>query len=260
MNWRFAVTTSSILLSFLIADPRITRAEEPIVAKDVISWVTHSPKNPKLDSNKGTLTLDSAARKLSFAAGKNSIEASYDNVRRIVLDVATHQRARLMMIAQIKENIKREPLDFWIYLECAAANGQLEKHLLLIPRESAPQVVDKVKQIFADRVVETDVRVGVLVDRKTLKDLGSKHTFEMAEQSNHPIPELKPDKGLIVVLYPMFESGGGALLLSKKEKHKPGEMIAAQVKIHANDEVVLVNKVGTYGFAYLSPGDYQLAS
>jgi hypothetical protein len=259
MNWKYALATSSVILSFLACGSTSALAQ-PLVAKDVVSWVTHGPKNPKLDSHKGDLTLDDAAKKLSFASGKNSIDASYDGVRRIVLDAATHQRARLMMIAQIKDNIKRDPGDVWMYFESAAAGGTVEKHMLQIPRDSAQQVVDKVKQVFADRAVITDVRIGVLVDEKTLKDVGSKHTFTLADQKNHPAPELKPDQGLIVVLYPMFTSGGGALLLSKKEKHKPGEMLASQVKIHANDEVVLVNKVGTYGFAYLPPGDYQLAA
>ncbi|MBI5084137.1 MAG: hypothetical protein HZB13_06010 [Acidobacteria bacterium] len=251
--------TPPVLLLLFTGASTTTMAQQPLVAKDVIKWASKGPKNPSLDDHKGDLTYDDAAKKLSFASGKQSFETSYDEVRRIVLDEATHMRPRRMGLSQIGEQVKRVHGDYWMYMEHAGPGGTLAKVMLQIPRECATEVLEKTKKIFADRVVVTDVRVGVLVNQKTLKDIGSKHTFQLAEQKNHPLPELKPDKALIVVVYPLYKAGDGSLLFSKIKTHKAGETFASQAKIHANDEVVLVNKVGTYGFAYLAPGDYQLA-
>ncbi len=33
-----------------------------------------------------------------------------------------------------------------------------------------------------------------------------------------------------------------------------------QFKLHANSKVIAVNRLGTYGFAYLDPGEYQMVS
>lgn len=247
------------LLLLITAGNTICLAQEPLVAKEVVNWVAKGPKNPSLDDHKGDLTFNDAAKKLSFAAGKQSFETSYDAVRRIVFDEATHMRPRRMLIAQMNEQMKRVHGDYWMYVEHAGPGGAVAKVMLQIPRESAAEVLEKAKTVFADRVAVTDVRVGVLVPETNLKDIKSKHTFQLADRKNHPLPELKPDKALIVVVYPLYKAGDGSLLFSKIKTHKAGETFAAQAKIHAYDEVVLVTKVGTYGFAYLAPGDCQLA-
>jgi len=251
--------TPSVLLLLFTGASTAGMAQTPLVAKEVIKWASKSAKNPTLEDHKGDLTFDDAGKKLSFAADKQSFETGYDGVRRIVFDEATHMRPRRMGLAQINEQVKRVHGDYWMYIEHAGPGGAVAKVMLQIPRESATEVLEKSKKVFADRVVVTDVRVGVLGDEKTLKDIKSKHTFQLAERKNHPLPELKPDKALIVVLYPLYKAGDGSLLFSKIKTHKAGETFASQAKVHANDEVVLVNKVGTYGFAYLAPGDCQLA-
>jgi hypothetical protein len=65
-------------------------------------------------------------------------------------------------------------------------------------------------------------------------------------KQTHPTPEIKSDKALVVVVCP-----SPAARYSGKGN---------QVKLHANDHVVVVNKMGTYGFAYLDPGEYLLVS
>lgn len=260
MNGKRILATPSVLLLFLTGASAVALAQQPLVANEAIDWVAKSAKNPTLDERKGDLKFDDAAKKLVFESGKQSFDTSYDGVRRIVFDEATHLRPRRQMLKQIDEQMKRAHGDYWMYVEFAAPGGQLAKHMLQIPRESAMQVVDKAKQVFAGRVVVTDVHIGVRFDAKTLKEVASKHTFELAERKKHPLPDLKPDKAVIVVVHPIYVSGGGGLLLSKFVHHKPGEMNDYQVKIHANDRVVLVNRVGTYGFAYLDPGDYQIVA
>ena len=38
------------------------------------------------------------------------------------------------------------------------------------------------------------------------------------------------------------------------------EGMGYQNKLHANDQVVAINRMGTYSFAYLDPGEYLLAA
>jgi hypothetical protein len=261
MTRTHAFTMLAAFLLFLVGGSAVATAQAPLVAKDVIQWESKSAKNPTLVQRKGTLSFDDAAKSLVFAAGEHSFKAPYESVTRVVLDEATHMRPRKTAWKQWEEEARRVNGDFWMYVEYTPAGGAAAKHMLQIPVASAKDVVDKTKQVFADRVVTIDVRVGAHFDRKALKDIESKHSFDLAEdEKNHPMPELKPDKALIVVVYPTYWCYGSSLLNLKLEQRKAGWWLANQVKVHANDRVVLVNKVGTYGFAYLDPGDYQLVA
>lgn len=57
---------------------------------------------------------------------------------------------------------------------------------------------------------------------------------------------MKPDKATVVVVCPPLAARNAGF--------------GNQFKLHANDEVVAVNKTGTYSFAYLDPGKYRLIS
>lgn len=57
------------------------------------------------------------------------------------------------------------------------------------------------------------------------------------------MPSVMPDKALVVVVCPKVPSAD-----------------TTQMKIHVGDKVELVNRSGTYGFFYLEPGEYQIAS
>jgi len=246
-------------------------AQEPLVASGVDSWHHKSNKNPTLEQSRGELILNDATKKVTFGVQKKLsfdakyddviLEVNYDDVRRVIFDEATSIRSRINQFKQVHESNKRANGDYWMYMEYVTPAGSVETHMFQIPEKFAPQVLERAKRDFGDRVVVTDVRRGVDIDRRTLKDLHSKHSFELAEDlKNHPIPELMPDKALIVVVYPVFESFKSGLVIGPKEKHSPGnDPFTNQVKIHANDRVVLVNKVGRYGFAYLDPGAYQIA-
>ncbi len=208
----------------------------------------HAGENkPVLIEKKGELTFDDAGKKLLFQAGDHSFEATYDTVRRVVFDESTHMRGGLGQgiggIVGALMSSKRIS-DYWMYIESAGLRGSGTKHMLEIPRESSSQVQDKAKQLFGDRVGVTEVRIGTPIDKKTLKDIDSKHTFKM-DRKNRPVLEPRPDKALVVVVCPLVagKSAGGL-----------------QVKVHANDRVILVNQNGSYGFVHLDPGDYQLFS
>jgi hypothetical protein len=237
-------------------------AQGPMVINDVIKWGAKSETNPDLGDWKGVLTFDDGSKVLSFEAGKHSFKTGYDGVSRIVFEEGTHMRPRRTAWAQWEMQSKRINGNYWMYVELPVAGKPPAAHMLEINRESATAVLEKAKAVFADRVMVTDVRVGAYMDRKALKDLDSKHDFKMQpERKDAPRPALKPDKGLIVVVYPEYDAYDSTSLINLKLKHhNAGEMLASQVKIHVNDRVVLVNKVGTYGFFYLDSGDYQIVA
>jgi hypothetical protein len=60
------------------------------------------------------------------------------------------------------------------------------------------------------------------------------------------MPEIKEDKATVVVVCPPLAARFAGT--------------GSQVKLHANEQVIAVNVMGTYSFAYLDPGKYLLVS
>jgi hypothetical protein len=136
--------------------------------------------------------------------------------------------------------------DYWCYLEYKDPEGNTQHHMLEIDKESSSEVIEKMKSIFSDRVMVVNFsEKGEEINKNTLKDLQSKHNQEV-DKNNHPLPEIKPEKALLVVVCPALAA-----------RHS-GE--GNQFKLHANDSVVVVNKQGCYSFCYLDPGEYLLVS
>jgi hypothetical protein len=115
-----------------------------------------------------------------------------------------------------------------------------------IDKESSEKVIDKMKGLWSDKVSVVDFpEKEETIEKSTVKDWQSKHDVRI-EKTNRPIPELKPDKALMVVVCPALTS-----------RNSP---TGGQFKVHANDRVVAVNHLGTYTFFYLDPGEYLLVS
>ena len=115
--------------------------------------------------------------------------------------------------------------------------------MLIVPSEASAALLTRMQALFGDKVVSADfAEKAVEIEKDTLKDLKSKHDINI-DKSIHPMPESNPDKALVVVVCPKIPSAE-----------------STQIKLHANDQVVLVNRTSTYGFLYLDPGEYQLVS
>ena len=86
---------------------------------------------------------------------------------------------------------------------------------------------------------------GGQIDPTKLSAAKSKDVLKV-DKRDHPVPELRADKALIVVVCPALaarDAGRGN-----------------QFRLHANEHVIAVNKQGTYSFAFLDPGRYRLVS
>ena len=209
-----------------------------------------SGENRVLVDKVGVLTFDDTAHKLMFKdeAG-DSLDVNYDDVTKTVFEVTTHMRGGAL--SQIIGGIPgaliagKHVNDYWMYVEYRKA-GALEPFLLEIQKESSDKVIEKATAVFGSRVTmwESPQKAAEL-NKDLLRDLQSKHDFKL-DKKNHPLPELKPDKALVVVVCPALAARYTG--------------VGNQFKLHANDRVIAVNKMGTYTFAYLDPGKYQLAS
>ena len=204
----------------------------------------------------GSLTFDESARKLAFQSEVGDhIEVEYDAIEKVVFEVTTHMRGGAVsevikgatVVGLIAGNIigSAHVHDYWLYLEYKD-HGRNESVLIGVPKNSSAQVIDKAKSVFGSRVMVTDFpERGAEVKIEDLKALKSKQALKVAKQS-HPLPEIKLDKATVVVVCPPL----AARFAGK----------GIQFKLHANDQVVAVNKMGTYSFAYLDPGKYRLVS
>jgi hypothetical protein len=217
----------------------------PLVFKGVKIRFNRSATDRRLVDKTVELIFDDTGRQISVKSSERPVTIAYDDVRKVVFDVTTHMRGGALgeIICGIPGAIleAKHVNDYWFYVEQTSGSFTV----LEIPKDSSAQVIDKAKALFGDRVSEYPTQQGEKIEKETLKDLQSKHSLN-ADKKQHPTPELKPDKALVVVVCPPL-----AARYSGKGN---------QYKLHANDKVVAVNKMGTYSFAYLDPGEYVLAS
>lgn len=205
----------------------------------------------------GTLTFDDSARKLTFESDAGDhIEVGYDAVGKVVFETTTHMRggalAQVVQAAPFAGPVVGGAIagahvsNYWFYLRYTEHDRD-EAVLLEIPKNASAEVIKKASNVFGSRVTTVDFpdTVGTAIKREDLQALKTKQALKVDKQ-NHPLPEVKTDKATVVVVCPPLaarDAGRGN-----------------QFKLHANDRVIAVNRMGTYSFAYLDPGKYRLVS
>lgn len=209
-----------------------------------------SATDRRLVDKDADLTLDDSARKLIVKNQEHALDVSYGDIRRVVFDVSTRMRGGAL--SQVVGGVAGAAIaakhvsHYWCYVEYNTSNGSVQPYMIEFPKDQSPNAIEKFKAALGDKVTVAEFsEQEETIDKKSLHDLQSKHDLKV-DKKNHPLPDLKPDKALVVVVAPplaaRFEGQG------------------IQYKLHANDQVVAVNKMGTYSFAYLDPGDYLLVS
>jgi hypothetical protein len=211
---------------------------------------SRSATDRRLVDKDADLVLDDSARKLTVKNQEHPLEVSYDDIQRVVFDVSTRMRGGAL--SQVVGGLpgaaiaSKHVSHYWCYIEYKGPSGSVHSYMIEFPKEESQKAIEKMKAVLGERATVAEFpEQEETVDKNTLKDLQSKHDLKL-DKKNHPLPELKPDKALVVVVCPplaaRYEGQGN------------------QYKLHANDQVVGVNKMGTYSFAYLDPGDYLLVS
>ena len=215
-----------------------------------------NPGNRTLVDKLGVLTFDDVSKRLTFKDGAHDkFEISYDSVSRVVFEITTHMRggaaAQVLMATGLPGTVARKAMarahvhNYFFYLEYGNG-GKNEQLLLEVPRQSSKEVIDQATHIFGAKFTIADYQEkGEQIDPAKLPAVKSKDVVKV-DRHNHPLPEPKVDKALVVVVCPALAAryaGRGN-----------------QFKLHANDRVIAVNKQGTYSFAYVNPGKYRLVS
>jgi len=232
-----------------VSDVRARTVEPAFTARVKIRFSKNATDRRLVDKD-ADLILDDSARKLIVKNEEHPLDVSYDAIQKVVFDVSTRMRGGAM--SQIVGGLagaaiaSRHVSHYWCYVEYKTPESSLQSYLIEFPKETSQSAIEKIKVVLGDRVTVAEFpEQEAAVEKNTLKDLQSKHDLKI-DKKNHPLPELKPDKALVVVVCPPLAA------------RAQGQGV--QYKLHANDGVVAVNNMGTYGFAYLDPGDYLLVS
>lgn len=205
-----------------------------------------SEKDRRLIDKDAVLVLDETARKVIVRNERKPLEVDFGQIEKVVFDVSTHMRGGVMA-AMVSETLQAQHVsDYWCYLAYRGTNGKVTPYMIEIDKKHSAQIIEKMKALLGPKVkVAKFPEEAKRIDKKTLKDRQSKFKLKVDKQ-NHPVPEIKAGKALVVVVCPPL----AARFAGQGEQHK----------LHANDHVVAVNKMGTYSFFYLDPGEYLLVS
>jgi hypothetical protein len=240
--------------------------------KNVMIRFSKSGKDRKLVEASGTLILDDTSRKLVVKSSEKPLEIRYDDVAQVVFDRTRHVRgvsaakelgfgtlsdavsgagalgAAIGTAIDTGTDIKRSSLpvtDYWMLIDMKMPGGSTRPELLEVRRADSERVISKAEQLFGKDVhIALFSEIGHEIDKKDLKEANAKHSLTV-DKINHPEPQIRPDKALVVVAFPNVAITGSGRW---------------QFKLHANDSVIAVNETGTYSFAYLDPGEYIMAS
>jgi hypothetical protein len=219
-----------------------------------------SAEKRELVDKVGVLSFDDDARKLTFRSESgDNFAVPYSDITKVVFDADAHMNAGAKSVAVSALSPLAGALvariqvhDRWLYLEYSQGDRS-EKVLLVLPEAVYDKATAKTQSLFGGRVTianysekgEPIIDKDGDMDKSRIPDWKSKHSMKL-DRTTHPLPDVKPDKGTIVVVCPPLaarNTGWGN-----------------QFKLHANSKVIAVNKMGTYSIAYVDPGKYSLIS
>jgi hypothetical protein len=214
----------------------------------------------EMEEEGAALILDDANRRLRVKSGDRPLDISYDDVTKVVIEVDTLGRKAgfgasfigMMAGGVLFQNAIATSIDkpfdndHYVVLEYKHAGGQAA-YGLIIEKNAVPAVLKALQGAVGERL-----HVPVF-DEKTLevgKDTLPKTRFKyLNTDKKHPLPEVRPDKALVVVVSP-------ATVMRRIGPEKKYGYAA----LFANKVPVGLTGPGCYLFFYLDPGDYELIS
>ena len=243
-----AVCCASVCLAATVAIQAQSVAPPLLSAK---SWAVY-PKDAWMYWDEGKLTLDDARRRLTVESSVRPLGIPYDAVEKVVFETTSHVRAggASTFIGLAGSAIEAGTVsDYLVLIEYRAAAVRPDAqgtrwYLAEVAKDAEAAVRAKMVEIFGPKVSTPQFPQAVPFKRHAeLQDINLKHNHDY-ECQKRPTPEVRPDKGLVVVVAPCVDA---------KERN-------AQFKLYANGRVVAVNRVGSYSFVYLDPGNYEFVS
>lgn len=221
-----------------------------------------SARGAQKEYRNATLVLDDSAHRATISPkGGPRIEFGYDAVAKVLVepDVRIHYSLGAAIAGfalggalfggSIAEAINSPAkMDLTVYLEYKTAGGTLAPVVLSVGKEQSTAVLKRIDAAFGSRVALAGF--AAVPEKAEVGDLGARHLVK-GNSTDHPIPELRPEKALVVVACP---TGNGLKAVRTDKYQNWGGYILAGGKILA------LNAPGTYSFFYLDPGEYVLVS
>jgi hypothetical protein len=216
----------------------------------------------EMDEKGADLTLDAAARRLRVKSGDRPLDVAYDDVQKVVVEVDTLGRKSgfgasflgmfaggLLFGNAIATSIDKPfDNDHFIYLAYKKADGSYADYGLVIGKESVPQALKALQQAFGEKVeVPAFAEKVEELDKKQFPSDKSR-VRHISTDKKHPLPEVRPDAALVVVVTP------STIMRRFAEKNY------GIARAYANNKLVAVSSPGAYLYFYLEPGEYLLAS
>lgn len=217
----------------------------------------------EMDEKGANLVLDQAARRLRVESGDRPLDVSYDDVQKVIVEVDTLGRkagfgasfigmfAGGLLFGNMIATAIDKPFDndHFAYLEYKKPDGSTTPYGLILGRESVPQALKALQTAFGDRLqVPVFDEKPEEMDKNKLSPITARYRYINTDKQ-HPLPELRPDKALVVVVTPST-----IMRRIGPEKHY------GIATLRANDAPVAQTGPGCYIFFYLDPGDSFLVS
>ena len=205
-------------------------------------------KDRRFTNDGADLYFYDGEKRLEVKCKDNPLNVSYDDIEKIVFDEATGMKGGgegFGLIGAAVASGKRT--NNYFYIEYKVPDKKNGRYMLIVKKNEIAKIKEKTKSLFGDKVKVAEFTEKCKpIPKGTLKEMKRKTRIKV-DKKNHPLPPgLKPDKALVVML-----------CISPKPRYI-GK--GPRIKVHANDKVIGINKVGTYCFTYLDPGDYRVVS
>ncbi len=245
---------SIIVIAFVLGCVSILDAAQPSTEFKIWVRFSKSGENRGMDSQNALLFINEQAAKLEVRHKTHPLSVKIADIQKVIFEVSHHMRGGLGLALlgatapATWEAYTGGVYDFWCLVMYNNSDGQVVPYLMELRKGEAGRILNRMRSLLGDRVELAEFpEKEADIEKDSLKDIGSKQDMDV-DEVNHPIPEIRPDKALLVVVSPPFPTGG---------RREPNIF---QQKLHANDQVVAINKMGTYSFCYLDPGEYRLVS
>jgi hypothetical protein len=131
-------------------------------------------------------------------------------------------------------------------------DGTTVPFVFAIGKDTVPFALKRIHAVFGERVqFAAFAEAPEKLEMDSFKS--AKATYEVrASVEKHPIPELRPDKALVVIARPARDMRALGNNKWSRWRWTP--------RIVINDEVVAATGPGTYTYLFLDPGEYLLVS
>lgn len=221
------------------------------------------PTDREMLEEDADLTIDMGARRIRVKSSDRPLDIGFDDVQQAVIELDTLGRkagfaasiagliAGGILFGNSVTTAIDKPFDndHFLHLRYRKVDGSNAEYGLVIGRASVPKALPTLQAAFGDRLM-----VPVFTEKVEAMDKGKlppvKDAFHYLNTDRvHPLPELRPDKALVVVVTP-------ATIMRRFGPGKPNGI----TPLYANGALVGVSSAGCYTFFHLDPGETFLVS